>query len=82
MNFYEFSIPSQINGEQLKKELNCRDVYIRNDKLIIGGDLTQAEAAKGVANHKPKVLVELSIEDKLASVGLSINDLKDALGLA
>ena len=79
MNFYEFDIPANINGEQLKKELGCDEVYIRDEKLIIGGDLTEAEAAAGLAAHIPTPTPELTIADKLALVGLSIDELKTAL---
>lgn len=53
MKFYEFEIPAEINGEQLKSELNCDEVYIRDNVLVIGGDLTQEQAAVGLAAHKP-----------------------------
>jgi hypothetical protein len=81
MNFYEFDVPVELDGEQLKIELKCNEVYIRDSKLVIGGELTQAEAAAGLAAHKPKPRAELTIADKLATVGLSVTDLKKALGL-
>ena len=81
MNFYEFEIPAFINGDQLKAELDINEVYIRDGKLIIGGDLTQTQAAAGLKAHREKPKVEPTIEEKLASVGLSINDLKVALGI-
>ena len=52
MDFYEFDIPAALNAHQLKSELNCDEVYIRDNKLIIGGDLTQAQAQAGLAAHK------------------------------
>jgi hypothetical protein len=81
MNFYEFEIPAFIDGEQLKAELGCDDVYIREDKLVIVGELTESEAAKGLKAHKEKPKVEPTIDEKLASVGLSIDGLKVALGI-
>jgi hypothetical protein len=81
MKFYEYAIPAKLNGSQLKAELGCDEVYIRGDKLVIGGDLTEAEAAAGLAAHIPAPIIELTIEQKLASVGLSVTDLKTALGL-
>lgn len=81
MKFYEFEIPAAINGEQLKGELNCDEVYIRDNKLVIGGELTQAQAAAGIAAHIPIPPAEPTITEKLASVGLSVDDLKAALGL-
>lgn len=81
MNFYYFDVPAQINGEQLKAELGCQEVYIANDKLIIAGDLTKAAAEKGLSNHKPVAVAAPTVVEKLESVGLSIDDLKAALGL-
>jgi len=81
MNFYEFDIPKELNGAQLKAELSCTEVYIRDDKLVIGGSLTQAQAAAGIKAHKPIAPKEPTLDEKLASVGLSVADLKSALGL-
>lgn len=81
MIFHEFPIPAELNGDQLKAELGCDEVYIRRDKLVIGGDLTQAQAAAGIAAHKPITPPEPTVAEKLASAGLSVSDLKEALGL-
>ena len=81
MKFQEFPIPAELNGEQLKAELNCDEVYIRDQVLVIGGDVTEAQAKAAIAAHKAVQPSEPTIDEKLASVGLSINDLKAALGL-
>ena len=81
MKFQEFLIPVELNGEQLKMELGCDEVYIRDNVLVIGGDVTEAEVLAGIAAHKPIPLAEPSVADKLASVGLTLPDLKAALGL-
>jgi len=81
MEKHEFDIPAFLDGTQLKAELNCSDVYIHEDKLYIFGELTKAEATNGLKNHKENPKIELTIEQKLASVGLSIEELKAALGL-
>lgn len=81
MEFYEFAIPAQLDGEQLKAHLKCEEVYIRGDKLVIGGELTLEQAKAGLAAHVALVIPEPTINEKLASVGLSIDDLKAALGL-
>jgi hypothetical protein len=45
-------------------------------------DSDETKAAEVIANHiGVDSVVTLSIEDKLASVGLSVTDLKDVLGL-
>ena len=81
MSELTFPIPAQLNGEQLCKELNAELVYINGDLLYIVGDLTKEQAAAGIAAHKPIPIPEPTIADKLASVGLSVADLKTALGL-
>jgi hypothetical protein len=81
MNFYKFEIPASLNGSQLKRELGCDEVYILEDKLVIGGSLTEAEAKAGLAVHVAIPDPEPTVSEKLASVGLSIDDLKAALGL-
>ena len=81
MNFHKFDIPEAINCVQLKTELNCDDVYVLEDKLVIVGSLSEAQAKAGLAAHIAVAKPEPTIDEKLASVGLSINDLKAALGL-
>ena len=81
MKFQEFAIPSALNGEQLKAELGCDEVYIREDKLVIGGDLTEAQAAAGIAAHKPITPVDTTADKAalLAKLGISADDLQTLL---
>lgn len=72
MNFYEFDIPTKINGTQLKEELDCAEVYICDGKLIIAGDLTKAEATAGLAAHTPIDLQ--AIADEKAATKLALLD--------
>jgi hypothetical protein len=81
MNFYEFPIPPQINGFQLKAELGCDEVYIRGDKLIIGGGLTEAQAKAGIAAHVPAPIAVPTIAEKLAKLGIDDVELRKHLGL-
>jgi hypothetical protein len=81
MAIHEFSIPTEMNGEQLKTELNASILYIADDKLLISAEMTKTEIAKVIASHKPEPVIEPTIEEKLASVGLSVGDLKSALGI-
>ena len=76
MNFYEFNIPDQINGTQLKEELGCTEVYICDGKLIIAGDLTEAQALAGLAAHTPIAPVDKSAAKAalLARLGITAEE--------
>ena len=78
----------EINLAQLDKELGGKGLIADfNDpkkKLILpseNSDLTETELEAGIAAHVAVNDPELTVEDKLASVGLSVTDLKTALGL-
>jgi hypothetical protein len=78
MKFQEFAIPTELNGEQLKAELGCDEVYIRDDKLVIGGDLTEAQAKAGIAAHKPITPPDTTAAKAavLAKLGISADEAK------
>jgi hypothetical protein len=57
------------------------ELYTIGDDLYISGDCTKAEAEAALAAHNPPAPTEPTVGDKLASVGLSVDDLKAALGL-
>ena len=78
MRFQEFDIPAELNGFQLKAELGCDEVYIRDNKLVIGGDLTEAEAIAGIAAHTPIAPVDNSAAKAalLARLGLTADEAK------
>jgi len=82
-----FTKPESLNGAQLKSELATAGIVV--DEII---DNAKGEISFDVAKNKESAAAEIvsnhvgvdtapSIEDKLASVGLSLNDLKAALGL-
>jgi hypothetical protein len=88
----QFTKPINLNGEELRAELNAAKVAISEEidaVTVIGNDLfldisktdkTQAEAI--VKAHNGTIIPkEPTITEKLASVGLSVADLKTALGL-
>ena len=86
----QFNKPTNLNGTELLAELNAGGVSISELPLIDGnGDfwLEISETDKAIAtailtaHNGTTVAQERSIEDKLASVGLSLPDLKEALGL-
>lgn len=89
-NVIKFDKPKNLNGSDLIAELNAAGVAIsRNPFLDENGDLfldvaesDKAKAATVVAAHNGNMIPnEPTIEHKLSSVGLSVSDLKAALGL-
>lgn len=54
-------------------------IFVRENEWFIGGDCTQAEA-QGALDAHDGTIPEPTIADKLASVGLSLEELKAALG--
>ena len=82
MEFYEFPIPAQLNGDQLKAHIGCDEVYVRENKLVIGGEgLTQAQAESGLASYVYVPPTPLTPAEKLFNAtGLTVAEYK-ALGL-
>jgi hypothetical protein len=86
----KFTKPTNLNGAELLTELNSGGVAITQSPELDGSgvlwlDIAEADETKAttiVAAHKGTTIApEPTIADKLASVGLSVTDLKTALGL-
>ena len=86
----QFDKPTNLNGAELSAELLQAGIKLKQSPLVDGNNALwldvkseeEAKAAVVVAAHNgTTVAPEPTIADKLASVGLSINDLKEALGL-
>lgn len=82
-----FSKPKNLNGQELIDELAeigiiADAIYDNSDGTISFATDNEAKAAEIVAAHNgTTVASEPTIENKLASVGLNLSDLKTALGL-
>jgi hypothetical protein len=87
-----FTKPANLNGKELVEQLNAAGININTETSpfddgqgnllldIAPADETKAEAI--VAAHNGTVIApEPTVADKLASVGLSVTDLKEALGI-
>jgi hypothetical protein len=81
MTIYTFPIPAKLNGNQLQNELGAESVYLADQDLVIKSDKTKAQIEAIIAAHKPIEPTEQTVADKLAIVGLSIDDLKAALSV-
>jgi hypothetical protein len=81
-------VNKSINLEQLDKEINGKGLVASVDEqlkviavgLAEGNSATDEELQAAIDSHVA-VFTEPTIEEKLASVGVSFNDLKAALGL-
>ena len=78
----------EINLIQLDRELGLQglsaDFNDSDNKIIVTADystVTQEELEAAVESHIALPEPEPSIEEKLASIGLNLDDLKAALGL-
>ena len=82
-----FTKPANLNGAELKQELFEVGIIVKtiidnNDETISFDTNDEVEAALVVAAHNgTTVAPEPTIEEKLAIVGLTLPDLKTALGL-
>ena len=87
----EFTLPKKFNGETLRNELKAEGIILPENKkaITVSGevlilDIDEKDATKVqnvLANHNgDDILIEETVADKLASVGLSIEELKTALG--
>jgi len=63
-----------------KDETGC-DLFIRENQFYVSGDITAEQAQALLDAHNSPAQTEPTLDDKLARVGLSIADLKAALGL-
>jgi len=88
----KYIIPKNLNGIQLRKELNdagivisdnSRAVRTYDNELILEISAKDADKAKEIVAAHNGIIVspEPTIEQKLAKVGLNLEDLKLALGL-
>lgn len=86
----KFEKPVNLNGAELLDQLNSAGIAITNKPFVDGNsdlwlDIANKDKAKAepiVAAHNGTIVaVEPTVEQKLASVGLNLEDLKAALGL-
>jgi hypothetical protein len=82
-----FDKPKNLNGRELMQELAAVGILVDKVYDFANGTIgfetdNETEAAKVVAAHNGTIDgPEPTIEEKLASVGLNLDDLKAALGI-
>jgi hypothetical protein len=89
----KFIKPLNLNGSELRNELRNAGIEISDDMFAIEDDnagnillaISESDAEKAeavvAAHNGTTVAPEPTVADKLASVGLNLDDLKAALGL-
>jgi hypothetical protein len=85
-----FTKPANLNGAELIAELAAQGITVERITVEGDGQLSVPVSAKDkdkaasiIALHNgTTVAAELSVSEKLASVNLSVDDLKAALGIA
>jgi len=82
-----FTKPTNLNGQELIDELANVGIIVNEVIDFANGTIgfetdNQVNASSVVAAHNGTTIApEPTVEDKLATVGLSLTDLKSALGL-
>lgn len=78
---FQISNPNKpCNSELFYNETGCT-LFIVDGEWFIQGVNSQEEAEALIAAHNPPAPSEPTVAEKLASVGLNLDDLKEALGL-
>jgi hypothetical protein len=76
---HKMNKPNKPMNSTIFKEETGFELYTLGDDLFISGNCNKAEAEAALAAHNPPAPKELTLADKLASVGLSLEELKAAL---
>lgn len=89
----KFDRPKNLNGAELRDELKAAGIPVSDDINFLKDDAKgslyiaisesfESKAAEVVKAHNGTIIApEPTVQDKLASVGLTLSDLKTALGL-
>ena len=86
----KFNKPANLNGAELLDELKTVGVFVEGVPYIDGNgelwleisDADKNKASDVVSSHNGTIIApEPTFAEKLASVGISLNDLKVALGI-
>lgn len=78
---HTFDIPTKNLNTDIFFQETGWNLFIVDGQLCISGDCTIQEAQAALDGHNPPAPTEPTVEEKLASVGLNLLDLKTALGL-
>jgi hypothetical protein len=86
----QFTRPKNLNGAELVKELNDNGIEVTGKPFLDGNndlwlDINKSDKAQAesivAAHNSTTVAPEPSIQDKLANAGITLDELKVALGI-
>ena len=78
---HKVKTPNKPTDSIIFKNETGYDLFAREDGFYVSGEITAEQAQALIDAHNPPAQTEPTLEDKLARVGLSVDDLKSALGL-
>jgi len=64
---------------KLFREETDYSYFVRDEEYFLSGDATEQELLNAFAAHNPITPTEPTVQEKLASVGLSLDELKAAI---
>jgi len=73
--------PTKYADSKIFNQESGFNYFQRGDDFYLDGDATEQELLDAFAAHNPTTPAEPTVTEKLQSVGLSVADLKAALGL-
>ena len=77
---YIVKVDKRVDSIIFEKETNA-NLFIRDEVYYVTGAKSQDEAQALVDAHNPPAPTEPTVAEKLAKAGLSVDELKAALGL-
>jgi hypothetical protein len=78
---YKISKPNKPLNSYLFHTQTGFNLFTKDNEFYVSGCDSQEQADAAIAAHNPPAPTEPTVEEKLASVGLSVDNLKQALGL-
>lgn len=78
---HKFEIPSKLLMADIFRDETGYELFILDGDLIVSGECTRKQAEDALSAHNPPEPTPPTIAEKLEAVGLSIDDLKAALGV-
>jgi len=78
---HKVKTPNKLTNSEIFKNETGSDLFARENGFYVSGDITAEQAQALLDAHNPPARVEPTLAEKLASVGLSVEELKAALSV-